>query len=600
MDTTLALPDEENKENVVGRESRRILKTAVSPKDIWWANMLLLGFCPIENEKVYAVSFHPDMFEQASTKGMQVVLYYLLRQINRDKTKKAFKGCWPTLDMKNNLNDYKKAANNLITELEHDGEIPAGTFRLSHLQSVGTRFYTLLWHLSVAAIRGALVKKYPSAAPPQKRLIDAGTYKLAGVIAKAPKHLIERQRQRFLSHAQAVVAVQGEWRTCARDLENEYRSLTQQMQTHNLQNKLKEERKRLAGFEKKSEDYINKRQKKIEQIKRVWGLFSKYHEENTANRDMLDNIASGKSSKLALNQADMYSDLASLRQQLLSSSMCSPVSPATAQAASTAVQTLSYQECQLLLSVNPLRDDQLDLLTLIKLWNLSLSIVKKRIESNHLLERSHAGSQLTEDAPMLTNLLDAHQNRLSALSAFNNSLNEELPALQEQTTELRKLFPPEPSITVPATPSRRPLGLQTPSRGSADASTGFELLPPTPDLALEKCLDEAQDETADMPAQVGATPLPKREDQERMVDSIHRAAKQRRPRLSIGSGRAAGTCEFVPELLLWCVHSPSSADPSTHSRRLDRGDEEGDVLAQQADRRGQGLAERRRRALVAA
>ena len=191
---------------------------------------------------------------------------------------------------------------------------------------------------------------------------------------------------------------------------------------------------------------------------------------------MLDNIASGKSSKLALNQADMYSDLASLRQQLLSSSMCSPVSPATAQAASTAVQTLSYQECQLLLSVNPLRDDQLDLLTLIKLWNLSLSVVKKRIESNHLLERSQAGtvprylnvrlvgevfvliydmflcvsaagSQLIEDAPILTNLLDAHQSRLSALSAFNNSLNEELPALQEQTTELRKLFPPEPSTT---------------------------------------------------------------------------------------------------------------------------------------------------------
>ena len=94
MDTTLALPDEEtNKENIVGRESRRILKTAVSPKDIWWGNMLLLGFCPIENEKVYAVSFHPDMFEQASTKGMQVVLYYLLRQINRDKTKKVCTMC---------------------------------------------------------------------------------------------------------------------------------------------------------------------------------------------------------------------------------------------------------------------------------------------------------------------------------------------------------------------------------------------------------------------------------------------------------------------------------------------------------------------------
>jgi hypothetical protein len=72
-------------------------------------------------------------------------------------------------------------------------------------------------------------------------------------------------------------------------------------------------------------------------------------------------------------------------------------------------------------------------------------------------------------------------------------------------------------------------------------SVSLELLPPTPDLALEKCLDEAtQDEATHMPAQVGATPLPKREDQERMVDSIRRAAKQRRPRLSIGSGRSGG------------------------------------------------------------
>jgi hypothetical protein len=88
MDTTLALPDDENKENI-GRESRHILKISVSDKDMWWSNMMLLGFCPVENEKVYGLVFHPDMFEQASTKGMQVVLYYLLRQINREKTKKV-------------------------------------------------------------------------------------------------------------------------------------------------------------------------------------------------------------------------------------------------------------------------------------------------------------------------------------------------------------------------------------------------------------------------------------------------------------------------------------------------------------------------------
>jgi len=43
-----------------------------------------------------------------------------------------------------------------------------------------------------------------------------------------------------------------------------------------------------------------------------------------------------------------------------------------------------------------------------------------------------------------------------------------------------------------------------------------------------------------MPLQVPATPLTKREDQERMADSVHRVAKQRRPRLSVGSSRMPG------------------------------------------------------------
>lgn len=45
-----------------------------------------------------------------------------------------------TPDAKTNLNEYKKAAQQMISQLEQEGEIPLGSFRLSHLQSFGERY----------------------------------------------------------------------------------------------------------------------------------------------------------------------------------------------------------------------------------------------------------------------------------------------------------------------------------------------------------------------------------------------------------------------------------------------------------------------------
>lgn len=92
MDSTLALDvdDEGNKENIIRTTREHLLKNPkISLKEIWWGNMLLLGFCPADNERKYGTVFHKDMFEQANTKGMQVVLYFLLRLINRDLAKKV-------------------------------------------------------------------------------------------------------------------------------------------------------------------------------------------------------------------------------------------------------------------------------------------------------------------------------------------------------------------------------------------------------------------------------------------------------------------------------------------------------------------------------
>lgn len=91
---------------------------------------------------------------------------------------------------------------------------------------------------------------------------------------------------------------------------------------------------------------------------------------------MLSNVALGKSSMFSLNRIDLQEELDSFRQQLLSSSTSSPLSPAA-----TGSTALTSQERQQLLSINPVQEDKLVLLAILKQWNLSIVDLQKRIST---------------------------------------------------------------------------------------------------------------------------------------------------------------------------------------------------------------------------
>ncbi len=76
------------KQNVEPRNIR-LINTEISPKEVFWNNLMLLGFNSQEHEKLYGIPFHMDMFDQSNGKGMQVIFYFLFRLINRDKAKKV-------------------------------------------------------------------------------------------------------------------------------------------------------------------------------------------------------------------------------------------------------------------------------------------------------------------------------------------------------------------------------------------------------------------------------------------------------------------------------------------------------------------------------
>jgi len=120
---------------------------------ILFTNLSLLGFDPKEQQRLYKVSIQPDMFRRANQKGMEVVLYFLLRCVIPEDRFSAvcfpcsfcyahsfvfqgFQMIWPCHE-KAQQRDFKKVSLHLLQELEQAGHIPPRTALMSHLQNAG-------------------------------------------------------------------------------------------------------------------------------------------------------------------------------------------------------------------------------------------------------------------------------------------------------------------------------------------------------------------------------------------------------------------------------------------------------------------------------
>jgi hypothetical protein len=58
-------------------------------EDAFWKNLILLGFDKELFEKQYNMSFNKEMFRNSNIKGMEILLYFLLRKIAPEKVKEV-------------------------------------------------------------------------------------------------------------------------------------------------------------------------------------------------------------------------------------------------------------------------------------------------------------------------------------------------------------------------------------------------------------------------------------------------------------------------------------------------------------------------------
>eukprot|EP00727_Mastigamoeba_balamuthi_P008041 m51a1_g3858 hypothetical protein (583) ;mRNA; r:402791-404728 len=182
-------------------------------RDVWWDNLLLLGFDAARESAAHGCAFEPHMFSRPSARGAEAVVAFLLSRVDPGRFRGSFRHCYPAYDAQQ-LREFRKGVSEWLRELERAGEVPLNSSSSTLLASPsGPRFDSLVWKLSQHALRVSAARDLrrpdvscapaPGAPDLPVRLLEA---RASGAARAFAERCAAMQRQR------------AEWARCALEL----------------------------------------------------------------------------------------------------------------------------------------------------------------------------------------------------------------------------------------------------------------------------------------------------------------------------------------------------------------------------------------------
>jgi hypothetical protein len=134
---------------------------ALEKDNLWFTNLLLLGFDPINLEKKHRIVFNKDMFKNANVQGMEIVFHFLFNRLDPKKTEKEFMGAWPVYG-KGRRTTFRNKVASWLKSLREERKIHMLTLQNTVLQTCyGENFCHILLELSTYALRCCLHNEFP-------------------------------------------------------------------------------------------------------------------------------------------------------------------------------------------------------------------------------------------------------------------------------------------------------------------------------------------------------------------------------------------------------------------------------------------------------
>lgn len=418
--------------------------TPISEEHTFFSTLVLLGFNVTAAEAQHKINFKPEMFRVPCKKGSEVILHFLLTQLDPERAKTEFSMCWPAWDAKKE-HQYRKRVFNWLTELHRDADEGVVVPRINTstlTRAAGPALVTLLDRLGALVLQKHIkgidlieaAKFSPKYNPARPHMAVAAAEALYLETAALKKKLVDT--------TQEFTLLRTEWQDNAKTITNNIQSLTKEkkaleaqlLELENRQTDRHALRQHRRGIEEEQQLNIET-QHQASQLRGHVKQFYEVCNRQASERQVVDSVMNGSCNAHIIDAEQIPLQVPSViiphYQKRLAEGQIG----------------------------NTYKGGKVDLVALTQLANMSLRLMGEELEEG---ENNIVPAAL----PSLHASLTSHDTSLTALnhsldtlssqstqftSLLSTTVNQTLPSAQ-QVQEL-KLSSPMPQYSVPTIPS---------------------------------------------------------------------------------------------------------------------------------------------------
>ncbi|XP_076465774.1 uncharacterized protein LOC143297353 isoform X2 [Babylonia areolata] len=458
--------DESNVHFGRGPGSDNVLPPCLDPKQIFFTNLQLLGFDTAAMEMKYKIPFNKEMFNLPNKTGAEVVLHFLFNRLNATMSQQQFRDCWPVTDKKSEAAFRKVCCIWLqnIQKEEADARLPRINASL-FLSPGGDKFCHLLFAFSTYVILHVIRKEhgvkdsgllgYPMLTSQNK---DLGFVMETTVNCAAIRH-----RKSFFETLGQTASAKQRWQSHGDEL---IKSLRGQIKEMREMEREKRDQIQLAAHKgldrgspipasRRSQDFdmsthMARRAQRVQQVRGLWKDIEGYLERSQEEQDIVSSVLDKTQEKYSLDAANIQ----------------------------ISIPHLMLRECEQEMRRrqvdNIYEGGELNLMSILQLWNLALRMYIQRLQKDGLKD-------LSDEANNMRSQAHTHQAYLANTSLLREKMAREIPHRKKTVARLRNQFRSEVTTSGLAMAAPSPPVTFDPPRGHSGATPTGPVVQMSPD-----------------------------------------------------------------------------------------------------------------------
>ncbi|XP_028407045.1 HAUS augmin-like complex subunit 6 [Dendronephthya gigantea] len=410
-------------------------------KEVFYTNLLLLGFDGEAQEAKYRIPFNSDMFVYPNKKAMEVILHFLFCNLDAPLAFQEFRDCWPVQDKKMEQ-EFRKSCNSWLTRIskeEPDSSLPRIGPSL-FLSPGGERFYEVMFYFSAYVLRQVDMRDHSHGKKKSAPLGCKKITKMPKLTDTSSKAMLVKtltERNRFFENVHCDVETQEHWKAHA--------TLSTKIQRKICKENRELERRLNPTGDKEKSNYLEetealRRIMQLQEVRRLWSTLESFYENTKKKRAVLNEM-------LENNEPRFHLDGSSVHIQI------------------PEVLTTKYGHAIQMKNIrNTYKEGKMNMLSLVQLSNLSLHELKERIRQDGIPDFEPFITTMKNDVRVHgTHLAQARSLGVSLKNEFIPELKKSIEKLKEECYAMLNETVSSPDVALdsfdfglgllPATPS---------------------------------------------------------------------------------------------------------------------------------------------------